>query len=133
MVRLGGVEICRTTDSLKALETSHPPTWYLPRAAFVAGSLRACAGTSVCEFKGPAEYFDVVGGDVVAPRAAWRYPDPWPGFEALADRIAIYVAEMDSVTVDGVAVIAQPGTFYGGWITPDVVGPFKGVPGSMGW
>ncbi len=62
-----------------------------------------------------------------------QYPNPWPGFEPIFDRIAIYVPDMDSVTVDGVEVEPQPGNFYGGWITPDVVGPFKGIPGSMGW
>jgi len=164
IVRLGGEIIADTTDSLKALETSHPPTWYLPMSAFRAGSLRLTAGSSVCEFKGPAEYYDVLGGgrthdsddpqgypnagttsvadafgvtavspEVVAKKAAWRYPKPWAGFEAIADRVALYVPQMDSVTVDGIDVEPQPGSFYGGWITPDVVGPFKGIPGSMGW
>ena len=133
VVRLGGEIIVDTTDSLKALETSHPPTWYLPKSAFRAGSLQPTAGSSVCEYKGPARYFDVVAADRTAQRAAWQYPNPWPGFESIFDRIAIYVPDMDSVTVDGVEVEPQPGNFYGGWITPDVVGPFKGIPGSMGW
>ncbi|MGF1661578.1 MAG: DUF427 domain-containing protein [Kineosporiaceae bacterium] len=133
VVSFGGV-IAETRSALRVLETSHPPTWYLPRDAFVAGSLRPAAGSSWCEFKGRAAYEDVVAGDGrVAGRAAWHYPDPSPGFEALAGHLALYAGAVDEVTVAGVAVEPQPGGFYGGWVTPDVVGPFKGGPGSSGW
>lgn len=133
VVRFGGAVLVDTGVALRVLETSHPPTWYLPRAAFPGGSLRPAEGTSFCEFKGTARYLDVVAGDRVAERAAWFYPDPAPGFEQLLDHAALYPAAMDLVTVDGVAVQPQDGGFYGGWITPDVVGPFKGGPGSHGW
>ena len=124
-----GEVIVDTTDSLRVLETSHPPVYYLPRAAFAAGSLSPADGTSFCEFKGVARYLSVGGAD----RAAWYYPEPSPGYEALAGRVAVYPGRMDSVTVDGEAVEPQAGGFYGGWITSRVTGPFKGEPGTSGW
>jgi len=133
VVVLGGTEIARTTRGLRVLETSHPPVYYLPRDDVLAGALQPAEGTSWCEFKGTAAYLDVVGGDRVAPRAAWTYPHPAPGFEELVDHVAIYPAAMDRVTVDGEQVRPQEGGFYGGWITDRVVGPFKGAAGTQGW
>lgn len=132
-VRLGGELIVDTTDVVRVLETSHPPVYYLPIDAFADGALTDGEGTSFCEFKGAARYLDVRGGALVRPRAAWNYPDPSRGFEALADRVAIYPAAMDACTIDGETVRPQPGGFYGGWITDEIAGPFKGGPGSMGW
>ena len=132
-VWLGGVRIAASTRSLRVLETSHPPAYYLPADDFGPGVLRATEGSSWCEFKGRAAYFDVHGGDVVARRAAWTYPDPSPGFEAIAGYVAVMPAAMDRCTVDDEVVRAQEGGFYGGWITARVAGPFKGVPGSSGW
>lgn len=130
---LGGEVIVDTNDVVRVLETSHPPVYYLPIAAFAPDALDDAEGSSFCEFKGRARYLDVRGGDRVVPRAAWNYPAPSRGFETLADRVAVYPGGMDACTVDDVEVIPQPGGFYGGWITPDVVGPFKGGPGSTGW
>ncbi|MGI8768225.1 MAG: DUF427 domain-containing protein [Propionibacteriaceae bacterium] len=132
-VVLGGQVVARTSQSLRVLETSHPPTYYLPLTAFGPGVLVPSDGSSYCEWKGRATYFDVRGGDRVALRAAWTYPDPSPGFDLIGDHAALMPAAMDSCTVDGERVIAQSGGFYGGWITSRVVGPFKGVPGSQGW
>jgi uncharacterized protein (DUF427 family) len=132
-VELGGRVVASTRSALRVLETSHPPTYYLPVAAFEPDCLRAAEGTSFCEWKGMARYFDVVAGDVVAPRAAWGYPEPTGGFDRLRDHVAVYAAAMDRCAVDGEAVVPQPGGFYGGWVTSRVVGPFKGVPGSFGW
>jgi uncharacterized protein (DUF427 family) len=132
-VWLGGVRIAASVRSLRVLETSHPPSYYLPADDFVPGALRATDGASWCEFKGEATYFDVHGGDVVAPRAAWTYPRPSPGFEMIAGLVAVMPGAMDRCTVDGEVVRAQEGGFYGGWITSRVAGPFKGVPGSWGW
>ncbi|CAB4685295.1 MAG: DUF427 domain-containing protein [Actinobacteria bacterium] len=132
-IELGGQVVARTTTSWQVLETSHPPTYYLPRAAFAPGTLRPAAGHTVCEWKGRASYVDVVAGEVVAARAGWFYPDPTPAFAALRDAIAVMPAGMDRCTVDGELVRAQEGGFYGGWITDRVVGPFKGSPGSWGW
>ena len=133
VVVLGGVEICETSASWRVLETSHPPTYYLPRTAFVDGSLLPARGESFCEWKGKASYLDVVGGDRVAARAAWFYPHPEPAYAALRGHVGIYAATMDRCLVDGELVVPQPGGFYGGWITSAVSGPFKGIPGSQGW
>ncbi len=132
-VLLGDEVVARTERSWRVLETSHPPTYYLPRSAFAPGALREAAGESWCEWKGRAGYFDVVGGDEVAPRAAWTYLTPTAGFADLAGAIALYPGRMQRCTVDGEVVRAQPGDFYGGWITDRVVGPFKGAPGTWGW
>jgi uncharacterized protein (DUF427 family) len=132
-VVLGGEEIARTHESLRVLETSHPPTYYLPRSAFVAGSLRTAQGGSYCEWKGAASYLDVVGGDVVAARAGWFYPVPTAPYGPIVDHVALYPGRMDRCTVDGEVVRPQPGDFYGGWVTSRVVGPFKGEPGTQSW
>ena len=132
-VTLGGLLVARTTRALRVLETSHPPTYYLPMEAFAPGSLVPTGGQSFCEWKGVAAYFDVVAGSAVAERAAWGYPYPTTAFQALRDHVALYPAAMDACTVDGEVVAAQPGDFYGGWITSRVVGPFKGIAGSRGW
>ncbi len=132
-VELGGRRIAGATRSWRVLETSHPPTYYLPREAFSDGVLRETTGQTWCEWKGAASYFDLVSGDVVAPRAAWTYLTPAPGFEAIAGAIAVMPGLVDRCTVDGETVVAQPGGFYGGWITSRVVGPFKGEPGTLGW
>jgi uncharacterized protein (DUF427 family) len=133
VIELGGTVIAETRASYRVLETSHPPGYYLPRAAFRADTLRPAEGSSYCEWKGQAAYFDVVGGDRLAARAAWHYPDPTPAFRALRDHVALYPAAMDRVTVDGEVVQPQEGGFYGGWITARVVGPFKGAPRTSGW
>ena len=130
---LGGQTIVDTTQSVRVLETSHPPVYYVPRSAFAPGSLEPAPGSSFCEFKGVAGYLTVRGGSAVADGAAWYYPEPSPGFEALIGMIAIYPGRMDSVEVDGERVLPQAGGFYGGWITSRVVGPFKGEPGTLGW
>ena len=133
-VEFGGVVVAETRRALRVLETSHPPTYYLPRRDFAPDTLAdSGAGTTWCEFKGAATYLDVVGGEGSAPRAAWTYPVPSPGFEELRGHVALYPGRMDRVTVDGERVRAQEGGFYGGWITDRVAGPFKGGPGSAGW
>ena len=132
-IDLGGEQIASSTDGWRVLETSHPPTYYLPRTVFIPGALREAAGSSWCEWKGQAAYFDLVSGDTVAPRAAWTYPSPTAGFAPLAGAIAVMAAAVDRCTVNGEVVIHQPAGFYGGWITSWVTGPFKGIPGSMGW
>ncbi len=132
-VVLAGEVVCETSSALEVLETSHPPTVYLPQADFAVGSLRAAPGTSFCEWKGTASYLDVVAGDRVAERAAWFYPEPTPGYAELVDHVALYPGAMDECTVDGERVQPQPGGFYGGWITSAVVGPFKGEPGTSFW
>ena len=114
-------------------ETSHPPSYYIPPGDIAAGMLRPASGSSFCEYKGYAAYWDVVIGDLVLSRVGWSYPDPTPAFAMLRDHVAFYAGPFNRCSVDGDTVVAQPGNFYGGWITPDLAGPFKGVPGSMGW
>jgi len=133
VVRLGGIVVADTRDAFRVLETSHPPAYYLPMSAFAPGSLVRAAGASLCEYKGRARYFDVRAGGAVADRAAWAYPSPLPGYETLVDHVSLYPQAMDSCEVDGERVVPQDGTFYGGWITSRVVGPFKGSPGTLGW
>ncbi len=132
-VTLGGVVVARTSAPLRVLETSHPPTYYLPMAAFVEGALRPAPGGSWCEWKGQASYLDILGGDAVAAAAGWYYPSPTRSFADLAHHVALYPGAMDRCTVDGEVVRPQPGGFYGGWVTSTVVGPFKGDPGTMSW
>ncbi|WP_298460916.1 DUF427 domain-containing protein [uncultured Cellulomonas sp.] len=139
VVLLGGTVVADTRRALRVLETSHPPTYYLPRADMDPGALRAVDGPATwCEFKGRATYLDVVGegpdgSALVARQAAWTYPDPAPAFRALAGHVALYPGRMTRCTVDGEVVRAQSGDFYGGWRTARVVGPFKGEPGTRGW
>lgn len=133
VVTHAGVVLADTTASLRVLETSHPPTYYLPTSSFADGVLRPGDGTSFCEWKGRATYYDMVVGDEVLSAVAWTYPSPSRGFEALLDHIALYPGRVERCTVDGEIVEPQPGSFYGGWITSRVVGPFKGAPGSQGW
>jgi uncharacterized protein (DUF427 family) len=134
VVDLDGETVADTRRSLRVLETSHPPVYYLPPDAIAPGVLRPVEGRTWCEFKGSAAYFDVVGpSGRVLPRAAWHYPEPTSGFEELVGHVAFYPGRMDRCTVDGETVVAQEGDFYGGWITSRVTGPFKGAPGTAGW
>ena len=128
-----GVILADTRESVRTLETSHPPSYYIPPAAIAQGVLRRAVGSSFCEWKGAATYWDVVIGDLVLPRVGWSYANPSPGFVILRDHIAFYAAPFDRCAVDGESVTPQPGDFYGGWITAKLAGPFKGSPGSRGW
>jgi uncharacterized protein (DUF427 family) len=132
-VRFAGVVIAVTRKAKRVLETSHPPTFYFPPESVVPGFLAPVEGTTVCEWKGVARYFDVAVGGERAGRAAWTYPDPLPGFEEIRDHIAFYPSLMGQCRVAGALVESQEGDFYGGWITPEIVGPFKGGAGTAGW
>jgi uncharacterized protein (DUF427 family) len=131
-VRHKGITVVDTREAVRVLETSHPPVYYVPRAA-VDAKLSLNRHRTVCEFKGAASYWDVAVAGTVVPRAAWSYEDPSPGYEILAGRLAFYPSTMDECIVDGEQVAAQPGDFYGGWVTADIVGPIKGAPGTQGW
>jgi uncharacterized protein (DUF427 family) len=132
-IYFGGVLIASSSENWRVLETSHPPTYYLPRTAFIEGCLRPVSGETFCEWKGHAAYFDVAVGGTLAPRAAWTYPEPVAAYDSIAHAIAVMPGRMDRCLVNGEVVVAQPGEFYGGWITSRVAGPFKGEPGSHGW
>ena len=128
-VEVFGRLLADSRRSFRVLETFHPPTFYLPPDAFDLTMLRPGAGRSFCEWKGLARYFDVVAPDGRAlERVVWQYPQPTPAFAPLAGWYALYPGPMDGCWVDAEAVVPQPGGFYGGWITSDVEGPFKGDP-----
>jgi uncharacterized protein (DUF427 family) len=133
VVVLGGETIADTTRGFRVLETSHPPNYYFPIDDVIAGALEPTKGASFCEWKGRAHYYSVRGGGRVETEAAWGYTQPSPAFAPLAGHVAFYASRMDACTVDGELVTPQPGGFYGGWITANVAGPFKGGPGSRGW
>jgi uncharacterized protein (DUF427 family) len=132
-VVFNGVTIADTYAAQRVLETSHPPVYYVPPQDIEMDYLEEAQGSSLCEWKGRAGYYTVVVGERRAQRAAWYYPDPRPGYESMRDHVAFYPGLMDACYVDGERVESQPGGFYGGWITKDIVGPFKGGPGTMGW
>ena len=134
VIELNGDVVADTCGALRVLETSHPPVYYIPAEDISPGLLSPVSGTTWCEFKGSACYFDLVwASGQVLRRAAWHYPRPNAGYDSLVGHIAFYPGRMDRCTVDGETVVAQPGDFYGGWITRRVSGPFKGGPGSANW
>jgi uncharacterized protein (DUF427 family) len=133
MIRHAGVVLADTRRAIRTLETSHPPTYYIPRADIVTGALQPAVGASFCEWKGGAVYWDVVLRNLRLAGVGWSYPSPTPSFEALRDHVAFYAAPFDLCTVNGEVVTPQPGGFYGGWITANLAGPFKGGPGSRFW
>ena len=128
-VEAGGRLLAESHHSLRVLETFHPPSFYLPPQAFDPSLLVPAPGSSYCEWKGVARYFDVLLPDGLRlRRAVWQYPEPTPAFAPLAGWFSLYPAAMTGCWVDGQPVRAQDGGFYGGWITPELIGPFKGDP-----
>jgi uncharacterized protein (DUF427 family) len=132
-LELAGHLIAETTRALRVLETSHPPAIYLPADAFRVGVLRDAEGSSFCEFKGVAKYHDLVVGDTVAAQAGWSYPKPSRPFKALLGYVSIYPGRVDAAWLGDERVQGQEGDFYGGWLTAELDGPFKGGPGTRGW
>ncbi|MEQ8469013.1 DUF427 domain-containing protein [Coleofasciculus sp. E2-BRE-01] len=128
-----GIAIADTRRAKRVLETSHPPCYYIPPEDIKLEHLAKTGRKSFCEWKGMAGYADVVVGDKRAANAAWYYPEPTPEFASIKDHVSFYASKMDACYVDDELVQSQPGDFYGGWITKDIVGPFKGEPGTMGW
>ena len=131
-IQWGKREIARTRCSVRALETAHPPSFYLPWNDVARSLLCEVAGSSYCEWKGPARYWSLIDGNRQLPRVAWSYPAPLPGAELIADCVAFYPNDLEC-RVNGALVRPQAGGFYGGWITPELRGPFKGDPGSQDW
>ncbi len=132
VVRLGTVEIARSSRTIRVLETASPPTFYIPPDDVTMKAIERAAGASLCEWKGQAAYWTVTVPGRRLERAGWSYPEPFPGFEAIRDYFAFHPAPLECF-VDGIRVLPQPGRFYGGWVTPELVGPFKGEPGSETW
>jgi uncharacterized protein (DUF427 family) len=132
-VRFNGEWIADTTRALRVLETSHPPVYYIPPEEIQMEFLTPTPRRTFCEYKGQASYYTVEANGQRADNAAWTYPNPAPGYKALRNHVAFYPSHMEACYVDDERVQAQAGDFYGGWITNDIVGPFKGGHGTMGW
>lgn len=127
------VLVADTRHAQRVLETSHPPVYYLPPEDIRMEYLVPTGRVTYCEWKGQAAYYSLVVNDRRADNAAWFYPAPSPGYEAIQNYVAFYAHLMEACTIDGERVRPQPGGFYGGWITNDIVGPFKGGPRTWGW
>jgi uncharacterized protein (DUF427 family) len=133
VVEVAGRVVADTTRAIRVCETSHPPVYYVPREDVADGVLERAPGASWCEWKGAATYWDVVVAGRRARAAAWSYEQPSPGYEHLRGAVAFYPGRVERASVDGEVVRAQPGDFYGGWITGEVTGPFKGGPTTLRW
>ena len=132
-VVLNGIEVAATARGFRVLETHHAPTYYFPPEDVRQGVLRASAGRTLCEWKGVARYFDVIAEPREELRAAWCYPTPTRAFAPMAGYVAFYPGQMDACFVGELRVLPQPGSFYGGWLTPNLDGIVKGGPGTEGW
>ncbi len=128
-----GISLVDSRNAWRTLETSHPPTYYMPRADILMEYLSPNPRRSLCEWKGQASYWDVEIGDQSWEAAAWSYEAPTPGFAPIAGFLAFYPEPFDQCLVDGEPITPQPGNFYGGWISQYEAGPFKGIPGSRFW
>jgi uncharacterized protein (DUF427 family) len=132
-VVVDGITIAEPTRAMRVLETSHPPVYYVPRTDVRESMMRLAHGSSVCEWKGVATYWSIVTPSRRIERAAWSYESPSAGFEPIAGHLAFYAGLVDEAWVGDERATPQPGGFYGGWLTRDIVGPVKGEPGSWGW
>lgn len=132
-IMLGGQTIVSTRSAYRVLETYHPPTYYIPPDDVAEGTLTPISRQSICEWKGPARYFNVRGGATQLEASAWCYPNPIERFAAIRDYLAFYCHPMDQCLVDGIKASPQPGNFYGGWVSPWTVGQIKGAPGTRHW
>lgn len=133
-VVFSGLAVARSIRALKVLETAGAPTYYIPAEDLQTEFLQPSEVPSTwCEWKGNATYFDLRVGDAVAHAAAWTYLEPEPEFEGLKDHYSFYPARLEACYLDHELVRPQPGGFYGGWVTSEIVGPIKGEPGSEWW
>ncbi|CAN5754136.1 DUF427 domain-containing protein [soil metagenome] len=136
-VVVGDVTLADSINAVRVLETSHPPVYYLPQTDIMIAHLTPTERTTFCEFKGAARYWTLRGGDKVGDKeianVAWSYPNPARRFETIRDHLAFYPSKVDACYVGDERVQAQADDFYGGWITENIVGPFKGGPGTGGW
>jgi uncharacterized protein (DUF427 family) len=131
LVRHGELVLADSRRSYRVLETSHPPVFYVPPEAVRTDRLTRSSIRTMCEFKGVAHYWDLRGASTI-PQVAWSYPTPLPGYEDIAGWFAFYADRVECF-VDRERARPQASGFYGGWITSEIVGPFKGHPGSQAW
>jgi uncharacterized protein (DUF427 family) len=132
-VIVDGVTIADSRNAVRVLETSHPPAWYVPLVDIRMDLLVPTTRRTGCEYKGEAAYYRIQVGKTDRKDAAWSYASPLPGYEVITDHVSFYPGRVDEAWVDGHRVMPQAGDFYGGWITPEIIGPFKGGPGTFGW
>ena len=132
-VIFNGVIIADTRRAMRVLETSHPPVYYIPPEDIKMDYLISTARASWCEWKGKAAYYTISVESKQVENAAWYYAQPEPNFRPIKRFVAFYPSLMDACYVDGEKVQGQAGDFYGGWVTNDIIGPFKGEPGTMWW
>ncbi|MBX7220496.1 MAG: DUF427 domain-containing protein [Blastocatellia bacterium] len=132
-VIFAGTVIADSVRAWRVLETSHPPVYYIPPEDIRMDLLQVSPQSSYCEWKGGALYFDLEVNGHRVQDVAWAYPQPVPAFAPIRDFLAFYAGRVEACYVDGERVTPQPGNFYGGWITSDIVGPFKGEPSTWGW
>lgn len=130
---VAGHVIAETKRPIVIRETSHPPVYYIPPEDVSMEYLEPSVHVTQCEFKGEAHYYSLKVEGERRSNVAWYYPAPLPGYEEMADHVAFYAWALDEATVDGEQVTPQPGRFYGGWITHEIIGPFKGEPETIGW
>jgi uncharacterized protein (DUF427 family) len=128
-----GVVIAETRRAKRVLETSHPPVYYIPPEDVKLEYFSPTPRSTFCEFKGSASYYTISVGDRSTVNAAWFYARPAAPYAELTNYVAIYPGRVDACYLDGELVQPQPGDFYGGWITKEIVGPFKGGAGTLGW
>jgi uncharacterized protein (DUF427 family) len=128
-----GLILADSNSCKRVLETSHPPTYYIPFGDINQKYLKPTDHRTYCEFKGQAAYFDLLVNDNVIQNVGWYYPKPNLKFESIKDHVCFYPSKLDTCLVNDEKVKAQEGDFYGGWITSNIVGPFKGGPGTWGW
>lgn len=134
IVELDGQRLVDSSHGLRVLETSHPPTVYVPpRDVQMSLLTDSEQRPSFCEYKGRASYLDAVVDGRRHEAVAWTYRNPSSGYEQLRDHLAFYPSRVDAARLDDEQVDAQASSFYGGWVTADLVGPFKGPPGTLGW
>ena len=132
-VEFGGLIIADSDRTYRVLETASPPVYYIPQGDIQMKYLEPGNKSTLCEWKGKARYWTVRVGKKLSENAGWSYMQPWVGFELLTDYIAFNASKLDACYVENEKVLPQPGNYYGGWITSEIVGPFKGGPGTEGW
>ena len=129
----GGETIAETNRAFRVLETSHPPVYYFPPEDVRMEFMTQDSNSSFCEWKGRAGYYTIEVGGKRVENAAWFYANPTKNFAEIENHIAFYASKMDACYVEDELVNTQEGDFYGGWITSEIVGPFKGGAGTWGW
>jgi uncharacterized protein (DUF427 family) len=132
-VDFAGITVADTCRAYRVLETSQPPAYYFPPDDVMTEHLAPATHRTFCEWKGQARYYDVHVDDRVARQAAWSYDHPTDGFASITGYFAFYPQRVDACRVDDEIVRANEGDFYGGWITSNIVGPFKGGAGTAVW